>query len=343
MSRLLLIGPKMRMTSNGGTRHSFEQLSSYLKNRLPPKAISVIYTTEYSLSILSFLHVLISYITSAGTSDKALINITPGRGLFLTLPLAIISKVFGISFYTRLFGDDIRYVINRSYFHRFSFAIITYLSNQTFVQTKNTQRVLSNKYPRISHLPTSRPIKNNVYIPLRILPSEPIQLLYVGRIGLEKGIMTVIELSEYHHPGINIRVAGPLALGYEDEKRFLGSHIDYLGEISSDDVINEMSSSHFLVFPSCHIGEGYPGTIIESFQCSLPVIANNWNCLSELVRDGYNGFCVPKLNASRLLHLALLMQSDQERYYRMRINAFNSGIEFDSHVVYDRLSVALGI
>ena len=48
-----------------------------------------------------------------------------------------------------------------------------------------------------------------------------------------------------------------------------------------------------MILPTYHVGEGYPGIIIEAFSIGMPVISTYWNSIPELISHNKNGLLVP--------------------------------------------------
>lgn len=91
---------------------------------------------------------------------------------------------------------------------------------------------------------------------------------------------------------------GPLRAEAEQQARDLGiaDRVEFLG--SRRDVPEILSSSH--VFALATNWEGLPISILEGMRTGLPVVASDVGGVSESVRDGENGFVVPRGDAESL-------------------------------------------
>jgi glycosyltransferase involved in cell wall biosynthesis len=114
--------------------------------------------------------------------------------------------------------------------------------------------------------------------------------LYVGRISSEKGVQTLISAWRQLGKAIPLRIAGtgPLVAELETEIAALGPHVEYLGQIPTDEVMNQMKGAGCLIFPS-ELYENFPLTLCEAFACGVPVIASNIGAMQEIVADGMTG------------------------------------------------------
>jgi glycosyltransferase involved in cell wall biosynthesis len=119
--------------------------------------------------------------------------------------------------------------------------------------------------------------------------------LFVGRLSVEKGIVTLLEaMRMLDGGGIRIAGAGPCADAVTAQAG--GACLGLLG---SDEVAAQMRSAAFLVLPS--IGhEQMPMTVLEAFAHGLPVIASRLGALPDIVRDGVTGLLVEPGNAADL-------------------------------------------
>jgi glycosyltransferase involved in cell wall biosynthesis len=112
--------------------------------------------------------------------------------------------------------------------------------------------------------------------------------LFIGRLSTEKGIEIV--LNAFKNSAFNLKIAGDGFLKnsiIEAEKEC--SNINYLGNLNSDRVAEEMQKAQALIFPSVWY-EGMPMTIIEAFSHGTPVIASNIGAMTSMISNEFNGF-----------------------------------------------------
>lgn len=174
-------------------------------------------------------------------------------------------------------------------------------------------------------------------------------LLFVGRLSVEKGVITLAEAMR-RLPDVQLRVAGdgPKASLMDGVAR-----VTRLGSLLGGAVREEMFRAIALVVPSiCY--ENSPRTIVEAFACGLPVIASRIGALAEIVRDGETGLLFepdnPRDLADKmtwaLAHPAEMcrmgkaaqqdyaLQYTPERNYRMLMDIYSAAIaEAKSHDV----------
>jgi len=111
-------------------------------------------------------------------------------------------------------------------------------------------------------------------------------LLFVGRMSDEKGVDILLKAVVKSDYKLTLLGGGPelnkLKQNYESEQ------IQFLGEVSSNEVGNYMSLSQALVVPSKWY-EGFPMVILEAYSRGLPVISSNLGSLGDVIKDGKTG------------------------------------------------------
>lgn len=114
--------------------------------------------------------------------------------------------------------------------------------------------------------------------------------LFVGRIEEEKGVRTLLAAWRQLPTPIPLRLAGTGPL-VEELKAAAASmpHIQYLGQLPSSRVMDEMKGARFLVFPS-QLYENFPLTLAEAYACGVPVIASELGAMKELVKPDHTGW-----------------------------------------------------
>lgn len=122
-------------------------------------------------------------------------------------------------------------------------------------------------------------------------------LVFVGRVNPEKGIVQAIEVAE--KVGRPLKIAAkigptPVEQAYHDEV-FLpaleraGSSVEFLGELSGEDRDALFARSYAALMPG-QWPEPFGLTAIEALACGAPVLARRVGGLDEIIRDGVDGF-----------------------------------------------------
>lgn len=131
-------------------------------------------------------------------------------------------------------------------------------------------------------------------------PNDEFRVLFVGGIGLRKGIMDLFSaFAKLKHPNKRLILVGAVQ---PEMKTLLArvdlSHVEFAGLIPNAELRKTYSTSHVLVLPS--VSEGLAMVMGEAMACGCPVIASTNTGASDLYTDGVEGYIVPPRNPSLL-------------------------------------------
>ena len=114
------------------------------------------------------------------------------------------------------------------------------------------------------------------------------QVIFAGRLSVEKGIESLIEIAKKLPSNIQLIILG---IGPEEQKikelAKTQKNIHYLGYQNKKNTISLIRGSDILIQPS--LQEGISSTILESMACNTVVIASNVGGNTELIENGING------------------------------------------------------
>jgi len=114
------------------------------------------------------------------------------------------------------------------------------------------------------------------------------QVIFAGRLSVEKGIESLIEIAKKLPSDIQLIILG---IGPEEQKikelAKTQKNIHYLGYQNKKNTISLIRGSDILIQPS--LQEGISSTILESMACNTVVIASNVGGNTELIENGING------------------------------------------------------
>lgn len=123
-------------------------------------------------------------------------------------------------------------------------------------------------------------------------PKDKINLIYIGRLGPEKGLVPFLEnlskSSVNSHFHLTVLGDGPekeRAKNLVLEKK-LSDQVVFKGFVSN--ASDYLGSADALILPS--FTEGLPMTLIEALSCGVPVIANDVGAIKSLLQHQKNGF-----------------------------------------------------
>lgn len=180
-----------------------------------------------------------------------------------------------------------------------SFAVSTMVETHRKLQTwqKKVNRFIAlTKFAREKYIQAGLPAERIEIKPNFIHPDPGVgngegdYALFVGRISLEKGILTLLQAWK-RIKKITLKIVGE---GPQIEKiKKIANHeniygIEILGNCDRIAVLKLMQDSKFLIFPS-EWYEGFPMTLAEAFACGKAVVASRLGSMTEIVEDGVTG------------------------------------------------------
>ena len=115
--------------------------------------------------------------------------------------------------------------------------------------------------------------------------------LFVGRITLEKGLPTLLNVWQQIKTEVPLILVGEGALRQSLEAQVAEtshSRIIFRGYLSREETLATIRGAKFLLCAS-HCYEQAPVTIMEAYACGVPVIAPSLGPLEEVIDDGRTG------------------------------------------------------
>lgn len=167
-------------------------------------------------------------------------------------------------------------------------------------------------------------------------------ILYVGRLVVQKGVDYLIEaLPEVirKHPRAMLLIAGSgnrmELLKQKTAEMGIEGHVHFTSTVSEDLLRQIYMACDIFVLPS--ITEPFGMVAIEAMACGKPVICTDSGGVTEIVRDGYNGFVVPIGDPGAISRHINMLLSDPSMKSRMGSNGIDlARSEFDIDVMVSR-------
>ena len=163
-------------------------------------------------------------------------------------------------------------------------------------------------------------------------------LLFVGRLAEKKGVCYAIEaLRNVEDAMLVIAGDGPLReeLQRQADKvmRETGKKIVFLGAKTHEELKKIYASADLFVMPSITAKdgdkEGFGLVILEAFASGLPIVASRSGGITDIVKDGVNGFLVEEKDVSGMAEQIDRLLKDEEIYNKMQIEAKKSAQQYD--------------
>lgn len=131
------------------------------------------------------------------------------------------------------------------------------------------------------------------------IQSEPLPLCTFSRVmkqkGIEDAINAVLAINEKEKTTCySLDIYGPIDPAetewFEELMANQPDCIKYMGVVCQDKILNTLSRYFALLFPTRFYTEGVPGTIIDAYASSLPVIVSKWQSYEDIVEEDITGF-----------------------------------------------------
>ena len=166
-------------------------------------------------------------------------------------------------------------------------------------------------------------------------PSKKIEVLFVGRIGLRKGIQYLLESAKQLVHVANITAVGPFDVNDYALKE-ISKYIHLTGPVSRSHVQEYYMNADVFVLPS--LCEGSATVIYEAMSFGLPIITTNNS--GSIIENGNEGFIVPEHDHQKITDsiLKLLDFDLRQSMAEKSLLASNNG-SYDAYA--RRLSLAM--
>ena len=170
-------------------------------------------------------------------------------------------------------------------------------------------------------------------------------VLYVGRIEVQKGLLTLIKAFE--GTDMPLKIIGFSNDGYEEQlKEYLKGkqhNIEFLGRMTFEQIVPWLKRCRCTVVPS-EWYDNFPNAILESFAYKKAVIATRFGSLPELVEEGQTGTLFPRADYQALRERAQWMLTHEDDAQRMGQEGFQRILhQYSPEEHYHRLSEKLKV
>jgi glycosyltransferase involved in cell wall biosynthesis len=154
-------------------------------------------------------------------------------------------------------------------------------------------------------------LSNNVVVSEKKHNQTPLNILFVGSVGLRKGIPYLLESLKIIQNKIpyHCKVVGGIELK-NDKIQAYEKNCDFLGRLPRSEMDNLYQWADVFVLPS--ICEGSAMVVYEALLYGLPVITTHNS--GSIVRDGIDGFIVPICDPSAIADSLIKISEDRSSW-----------------------------
>ena len=156
-------------------------------------------------------------------------------------------------------------------------------------------------------------------------PRSPLRLGFCGVLSPWKAPHLAIEAMQHVLASVTLRIHGrleePMFADYISRLQHIAqadARISFAGAYGAKDASSVFAEMDALVVPSVWY-ENTPFVVLEAFAAGVPVVASDLGGLSEVVREGENGFLFPAGDARSLGSLLQDLAADPDRLRRLRM------------------------
>lgn len=165
-----------------------------------------------------------------------------------------------------------------------------------------------------------------------------LNLLFVGRIELEKGALSLVKAFEKYKDIFNITMVGD-GKDMKVIREFISTHqlpVRLTGFLSRKEINQLYSKAHFFVLPS-YASEGFPKVISEAAGYGCIPIVTSVSVIGEYFRSGDNGFVLQDSRPESIENI-LGQLPNKNRLKTMSNNALRMAALFTFERYNDRIS-----
>ena len=175
-------------------------------------------------------------------------------------------------------------------------------------------------------------------------PSEPVHVVFLGRIGDAKGTFTLLDAwAKLVTEGSSLASAKLTIAGNGEVDRAravvarlgLAESVQVCSWLSTAEVADLLATAHVLTLPSRY--EGQPMAVLEAMARGLCVVASAVGGIPNLIEDGTSGVLVPPDDVDALATALRTVISDREMQRRLGDAALGRARQtFDVDVIWRR-------
>ena len=294
------------------------------------------------------LKVFLQTVKSMITCDSVIVLIAQnGMKVFPAL-LHFLKKFTKAKTYHDVLGGDLPMIIEENprlvkYLNSFEMNWVEFQS----MQDKMIQQGVKN----VSILPNIKRLQPVTGFNEENFGKKPIRFCTFSRVIREKGITNAVETilkinDDFGETVANLDIYGPVYEDYKEEFEVLqgnfGKAIKYCGIIDFNSSVSTLKDYDALLFPTFYVGEGFPGTVIDCYHSTVPVIATDWNANKEIIIDGVTGIVYPNDKFNDLYEAVKWSVENRDVLIEMKKNALKESEKYNADtlmkVIIDAIS-----
>lgn len=168
---------------------------------------------------------------------------------------------------------------------------------------------------------------------------------FVEKKGIETGILSMKTLAKFY-PQIQYRIVGSGVLENElktlTNSLDLGRNVHFLGNISDDSQIEELSRATIFILPCLKAKnrdiDGIPVSLMEAMYLRIPIVSTTVSGIPELIQHGKEGLLVEPGNVGQMVKaIKALLEDENSRFTMGERGREKIVLEFNIHDEVNKL------
>lgn len=247
---------------------------------------------------------------------------TGSYGAYLFLKLMKLLKVRSKKLHYFVIGGMLPDRIEKGMFKKRYFKGYVNLYVETFAMKDKLEKMGFKNVKRVPNFKTFtfQPAKEKNY-------ALPLKCVFFSRVVPEKGVDIIIDsIDKINEESENVIVDfyGPIAESYKPEfmrKINKSSAMRYKGVLNplSEETYRVLSNYDLMLFPTLFWNEGIPGTIIDAYIAGLPILANRWENIDDIM-NYKSGLIFENIDSTKLCQEMADIIKNKHKLVDLRIN-----------------------
>ncbi|AKB52259.1 Glycosyltransferase [Methanosarcina barkeri str. Wiesmoor] len=201
-------------------------------------------------------------------------------------------------------------VTNHSLVGDTPYSSLLYLAGKLLLKNTDAVIAVSSAVEKDSNLMTKKPIyrifngvdseDKIIKVPFPVNTEGKLVIVTVARMTRKKGVQNIVDLAplllEKHKNLLFVMIGdGPLREKLEStvEESGLSGNFYFTGEVSREKVLGYLEQADIFALPSSN--EAFGISILEAMSKEVPVVAMNNSGVSDIIRNGVNGYLADSL------------------------------------------------
>lgn len=149
--------------------------------------------------------------------------------------------------------------------------------------------------------------------------------------GIEDAINAIYKInSKYCREVCSLDIYGPISADYLGKISMIidKNTVKYMGVIATSRSTQTIKEYDMQLFPTKYFTEGIPGSIIDSFYSSVPVLASKWESFEDVINEDYNGIGYKFDDFEELVFKMEWAINNRKKIFNMRENCKNTSLQY---------------